>query len=236
MNTHGRMFRNLHFILIAMALLLFAISGCSGYRLVSKDNPFKEYEISSISVPVFENQSILPQVSAPFTQAIVGLLSEYRGLRLVAGLDTSADAILLGTVTGPKKLSQTLRPAEGATVKGIVGGASSIGDRPDFVVPGKTEVNLGVRFLLIKNPLPEDLVFIKSELAENSQFKHPKVFLDVSFALQETFERTLYGGSSDGLRGMEVNATQNRGKVERAVSNLAKSSADKFRELILGVF
>lgn len=212
------------------------MSGCSGYRPVSKVNPFKGYEITSIAVPVFENQSILPQVSAPFTQAIVGLLSEYRGLRLLAGADTSADAILLGTVTGPKKLSMALRPAEGTTVKAIADGASSTGDRPDFVVPGRTEVNLGLRIVLIKNPLPEDLVFIKSELAENAQFKHPKVFLDVSFPLQETFDRTLYGGSTNALKGMEVNATQNRGKVERSISNLAKSSADKFRELVLGVF
>ena len=203
---------------------------------MDKENPFQWYDIKTISVPVFENQTVLPQVSAPFTQAIVRLLSEYRGLKVVAGSDTSCDAILLGTVTGPKKLVATLRPIDNKTVKAIEGGSTSTGNRPDFIVPATTEVNLGIRIILVKNPLPEDIEFLKSELAQNANFKHPKVFLDTQFPLTENFERTLYGGSEDRYRGIEVNATQNKGKVERSITNLAQKGADQFRELVLGVF
>ncbi len=51
---------------------------CSGYRFQSKSNPFAQYGIRSISVPMFYNKSNFADVSGPFTREIYKTLLEFK--------------------------------------------------------------------------------------------------------------------------------------------------------------
>ncbi len=70
---------------------------CAGYQFKSKDNPFAQYGIKKIYVPMFYNHTNVPQVSASFTKEITRTLLEFKKLRIVDN-PKSADAVLVGIV------------------------------------------------------------------------------------------------------------------------------------------
>ena len=218
-----------------LVLSTLILSSCSGYRLRKKNNPFIWYDIRTVSIPMFTNQTTLPFVSSPMTKEIFLLLSEYKGLRVYPGINKSTDAVLLGIVGSTNKLDQTIKTISTTTVKALDGGESAIGARQDFFIPKESTLNWKLTLILVKKPLKGELEVLSSSLGKHVSV-HPKVIFYESFDLTSTFERTRFNDSDNGLRGHEVNFTQNRGKVNRAVDDVAKVAATKFKELILRAF
>jgi len=87
---------------------LFLIS-CSGYHFKNKNNPFVAYEIESISIPMFVNWSIVPNVSGPMTSNFINMLMDYSGLTIYSHEKTSADAILVGIISSSDKTRQVYK-------------------------------------------------------------------------------------------------------------------------------
>ncbi len=80
---------------------MLALASCAGYRFQEKNNPFAQYGVKSISVPMFYNHSLFPNISAPMTKEVYQMLSSFSGLKLSSGHE-EADAVLVGIITSPE--------------------------------------------------------------------------------------------------------------------------------------
>lgn len=80
---------------LAALVLTLAVAGC-GYALSGKQNNLPDY-IRRIGIPVFQNQSGIPELDQLYTQAIRNELQS-RGKFTVVGETTGVDAILAGTI------------------------------------------------------------------------------------------------------------------------------------------
>ncbi len=138
----------LFFILILQA-------ACSGYRFKKQTNPFENFGVKTIAIPLFLNQSSLPNTSAIFTQEISLLLSQYPDLKIVSDVH-QADAVLVGVIDSLDKYSETLKTTGHKITNSVA--PKSLAGRSDFFVPFSSEVKLMVNFILIRDPLDRELL------------------------------------------------------------------------------
>lgn len=86
---------------IFTVILALAVAGC-GYALAGKQNNLPDY-IRRIGVPVFQNQSTIPELDQLYTQAVRTELQSRRKFTVVSET-TGVDAVLVGTI---QAVSQT---------------------------------------------------------------------------------------------------------------------------------
>ena len=99
-------------------LILFVITGCSGYRFSQQENPLSQYGIQSLSVPMFYNYSNLSEVHTDFTRETYRLLTGFSGLKLNNGYNKNSDAVLIGILKSPEKVAETLpEPLESSNIE-----------------------------------------------------------------------------------------------------------------------
>ena len=213
--------------------LIFALMGllgsCSGYRYTQTDNPFQQYGVDSLSVPMFYNYSSLPEVSSSFTRETYKLLTGFSGLRLRSGWSTSTDAVLIGIIRSEEKMHDVLKAQNMRVAQGVA--KDNIGDkRPDFYVPAATNVSLVVQVVVIKRPTPEELTLLRSELGPKLP-PQGKILFNETFNLNTQFNREVFDGA-DG----SVVATQNAGALRRTKDTLALRAAEQIRDMILYAF
>jgi len=82
--------------LIPAALLLFSLGGCAGYH-IGPVQPYYLRAVHKISVPTFENKTLLPRVSVLVTDTVIKQFQQDGTYRIVG--DEDADAILQGEIT-----------------------------------------------------------------------------------------------------------------------------------------
>ena len=211
--------------------MLFLIS-CSGYHFKNKDNPFMAYEIESISIPMFVNWSIVPNVSGPMTGNFINLLMDYSGLTIYSKEQASADAILVGIISSKDKTRQVYK---NKSYQDTVGNLNeSIRDRRDFYIPQETEISLTLRVLLIKNPLPHEYAGMVNNDAENIPDKS-RVIFDEKMELSSVITRSIL--PSGGVQsGGDVNFTKSKKAQNDAILSLVNTATEKFKKEIIDAF
>lgn len=209
--------------------LFLLLASCSGYRYTQTDNPFQQYGVDSLSVPMFYNFSSLPEVSASFTRETYKLLSGFSGLKLKSGWHTSTDAVLIGIVRSMEHMNEVLdttanRVAQDASPKAV--GTS----RPKFYIPAATRVSLVVQVIIVKRPTPEELTLLQGELGPKI-LPQGKILFNESFPLNSTFYREIADGEATSVIG-----TQNAGVLRRTKESMAVTAAQQIRDMIIYAF
>ena len=205
--------------------MILALFSCAGYRFQEKSNPFERYGIRSIQIPMFYNNSALPNVSAQFTREFKVMLYKYQGLKIQSSNSAGVDAVLIGIIDSPASYSstvanQTLRVANAVDGEG----------RREFYVPSSSRVTINLRVILIKNPTAKEIKILQSEFGKYIDVDS-RIIINQQIPLQEAFNRELYVGSSG-----DINYTQNQGAIKSTVDLLAIRATESFRSLILNVF
>ncbi|MEX0798358.1 MAG: hypothetical protein WEB87_03360 [Bacteriovoracaceae bacterium] len=211
---------------LILCFILF-LGGCAGYRFQEKTNPFAQYGVKSISVPMFYNKSNFANISAPMTKEVYQMLSGFSGLKLVSG-HQEADAVLIGIVMSPGKTRESRQAQNLRSAKNALEGA--IGDeRGDFYIPSTTSVNAQLRLILLRNPSEREIELLRSSLGKFAV--GPKVIVNESLPLTGSFTRELY---EEGA--IDVIDTQNRSALKNTVNEMAQSAAANFKDMILYAF
>lgn len=209
-------------IILLVCLFTISITGCSGYKFKNSDNPFEQYNIRHLSVPMFVNHSNLVNVSTQFSNKFLMFLTEFKGLHVTSGESDKSDAILLGIVESPRNLQETTRVNSTLFTQEDL--ETSIGNRSKLYVPKSTAVTIYLRLILIKK---------HSKSAEENNIR--TVIFDQRFPLKDSFGRIIAETATDNSPGL-VNFTKNRKNLYSTIDILSDEAVDKFRDLIINVF
>jgi hypothetical protein len=213
-------------MLKTLLIIIFVTSSCAGYRLQDTENPFKQYNIKSISIPMFYNQSTISGATPLFTKEIYRMISGFDNLKIKS---TGADATLIGILMSDETIIETIAPGAPRSVENIVD--SSIAERRgEFYIPSTSTVTLSLKIIVIKQPTQEEIKFLRSK-ASNLEFVSSKIIFSENIPLTNTFTRELYDNESSS-----VIHTQNRGSLRKSLITMSKSAAETFREMILYAF
>ncbi len=210
-------------------LLLFILQACGGYRFNQQDNPFAQYEIKSLSVPMFYNYSNLPEVSADFTRETYRLLTRFSGLKLTSGYSPESDAVFIGIIRSGERVVETISPKNLRVAKSKA--RVSVGDkRQSFYIPGSNEVELSLQIIVVKKPSEEDLALLKSEIGDKLK-PNSKIIFNQKIPLRSLYNREILDD-----QGTDVIATQNAGVQRRTIKTMATNAAISIRDMILYAF
>jgi hypothetical protein len=214
------------------------LTGCTGYRFAQQENPLAQYGIQSLSVPMFYNYSNLSEVSADFTRETYTLLTNFSGLKLVSGYSTQTDAVLIGIVRSPERMTDSLRPGNLREAQDRAGNALG-GSRGRFYIPGTTDVTLMLQIIVIKKPSEEELALLRSGIGDKIQ-ANSRIIFNEMIPLRSQFTREIFDNDPTGplaqRDGTSVIATQNAGLQRKSIDNLAAQAAIQVRDMILYAF
>lgn len=210
-------------------LLIFLLAGCGGYRFTQQENPLSQYGIQSLSVPMFYNYSNLPDVSADFTRETYALLMGFSGLKLQSGYNPDSDAVLIGIIKSPEKLSLTMKRTGSRVAQRVVPNAMG-SQRRNLQVPSATALNLSLQIIVIKKPTEEELALLKSGIGDQVKLTSKVIFND-TIPLTAQYTREILDDA-----GTQVVATQNAGVQRKTLESLSRSAAIQVRDMILYAF
>lgn len=216
-------------------LIIAILTGCSGYKLRSKKNPFSQYGISSLSIPMFHNFSNLPNASAIFTKEIFNSMLDYRELTVRSGFQ-GTDAVLVGIIESGAKKKNTIITDSQKEVSNIYG-EDFIGEgREDLILPTSNRMRLNLRVVIIKHPTKEELDFLKTSIAKDAMGS--KIIFNETIALNGRYNLREILGENDAetRRNIQVLGTQNRGVQQESLKSLAQKAASSFEDMILYAF
>lgn len=217
------------YITFLAAVLL--LSGCAGYHFNTNNNPLIGYDIKTISVPMFINRSVIPQLAAPMTREITLALNDYSGLKVMSD-GNEADAVLIGIIESQNYYNETVQTSQTLFTEQDV--AKSIGNRPGFYYPVQTSYNFKLRLILIKRPSKEEIELMTSDLGPLIKV-HPKVVLQDSIDLSGKFDRVASPANSINSAG-EVNFVKNKGIFEKSLQDTCYQAAQTFKQVVLNAF
>ncbi len=217
------------FLRFTFVILLFGLSSCAGYRVQKKGNPFSDYGIKTVAIPMFVNQSIYPKANVPFTREIKALLSTYPDLNITTSPSSKADALLIGIVSSENRYTEAYK----TTATNFQSG-TTIGNRAGIYVPTATQYKIDIKIMLIKDPSLEDQKLFKSKLGE-LMARHPKVVFTRTFSYTGSFNRDARPTDTSDSGGI-VNYTSSRRYFDQTLQSLAESNARELEELVINVF
>jgi hypothetical protein len=210
-------------------VVFLVLFGCSGYRFSQQENPLSQYGIQSLSIPMFYNYSNLSEIQGDFTRETYRLLTGFSGLRLYNGYKPDADAILIGILKTPDKMSETIRATNLRLAKDSA--KTAIGSkRQNFSIPGVTDIQLFLQVIVIKNPTEEELALLKSGIGDKIS-SNSKIIFNELIPLRIQFTREVLDSP-----GVEVVGTQNAGVQRKSLKVLAEQAAVNVRDMILYAF
>jgi hypothetical protein len=214
-------------LLIMMILIL--AQGCAGYRFSQQGNPLAQYGISSLSIPMFYNLSNQPELSGVFTRKASELFSDFPDLKVVSGLSTETDAVLIGILHSQEKIFQSQVPTVRSSAEFLA--PKAIGEkRKDFSVPSATSLRLQVQYVIIKKPTEAELALLRSELGAHIPAQD-KVIVNERLPLEIVFNRDFFDEEATAVIG-----THNAGIQRKSVEAMATQATAQFRDLILYAF
>jgi hypothetical protein len=213
-------------------ITIFLISGCAGYHFNNINNPLIGYNIKSISVPMFVNRSVLPQMAGIMTKEIVLALKDFQGLRVVNGDANDSDAVLIGIIDSADHYSEVLQTTGTAFTSGDI--QKSIGKRTPFYYPSATTYALKLRIILVKRPSPEEIDFLTKNTLDITKF-HPKVVLEEILPVTGSFARVVSDSITESSGG-EVNFVKNKGIFEKSLQDSCLQTAKNFKQVVLNAF
>jgi hypothetical protein len=210
--------------------------GCTGYHFNNATNPLIGYDIRSVSVPMFVNQSVMPQMAGLMTKEIVLSLKDFSGLKVINGDQSDSDAVLLGIVESGNHYSEVIQTTSTAytntdTNKNI---KKSIGNRQDFYYPATTAYTMQLRVILIKRPTKDEIDFLQKNTLGLAKY-HPKVVLTEILPITGSFTRVVYDNLTPNSGG-EVNFVKNKGILEKSLQDSCLQTAKNFKQVVLNAF
>lgn len=210
--------------LFAFIALFFS---CAGYRYQEKGNPFAQYGVKSISIPMFYNHSNLANISMPITKEVHRMFTQFNDLKVYSG-KKEADAVLIGIITTEDRLSMSRSGSNLRSAKNVV--PRSIGDdRGDFYIPSRTDLRAKLQVIILKKPSEKEIELMKSSLGKF--VVSSKVIANETIPLRFSFIREVFSGS-----GGQVIGTQNRSAIKNGYEELAKNAATNLRDMIIYAF
>ncbi|MGZ3787590.1 MAG: hypothetical protein ACXVLQ_03665 [Bacteriovorax sp.] len=222
------------FYLFPMIFALILLGGCAGYHFNTNNNPLIGYDIKTISVPMFVNRSVIPQLAAPMTKEITLALNDYSGLKVVSSDAENADAVLIGIIESKDHYNDVVTTTQSLFTDNDKDVQKSIGGRSPFYYPIQTTYNFSLRLILIKRPSKEELELLTSELGAMVKI-HPKIVLTDSINLNGNFYRVA-SPTSTALAPGEVNFVKNRGIFEKSLQDTCYQAAQTFKQVVLNAF
>jgi hypothetical protein len=219
-----------------LLLLIFAfisLGACSGYHVNTNSNPLIGYDIKTISIPMFINRSVLPQLAAPMTQEIALLLNDYNGLKVISGDNENADAVLIGILESRDHYNEVVTTTQTLFTDAEL--STSIGSRSPFYYPIQSTYNFSLRILLIKRPTAEELALFTSDIGKLISI-HPKIVLDERINLSGSFSRVARPTTPSINSPGEVNFVKNKGIFEKSLQDTCIQAAQTFKQVVLNAF
>lgn len=223
----------MRFFFIILYSSLIILSSCSGYHFNINSNPLIGYDIKSVAVPMFVNRSVLPQLTAPLTKEITSALSDYSGLKVVSGENDSVYAVLIGIIESRDHYNEVVKNSQLLFTEGDI--QNAIGNRTPFYYPIQTSYDFRLRIILIKRPSKEELAFLTDGKVLNGKLVHPKIVLEDSIALSNSFSRVAATTSGADASG-EVNFVKNKGIFEKSLQETSLQAAKNFKQVVLNAF
>lgn len=211
-------------------------SGCSGYHFNNSTNPLIGYDIRSVSVPMFVNQSVMPQMAGLMTKEIVLALKDFSGLRVINGDESDSDAVLLGIIESSNHYNEVVQTTSTAYTNTPANEniKKSIGNRQDFYYPATTAYSMHLRVILIKRPTKEEIDFLTKNTLGLTKF-HPKVVLTETLPITGNFSRVVNDTLTPNSGG-EVNFVKNKGILEKSLQDSCLQTAKNFKQVVLNAF
>ncbi len=213
---------------IFLLFILISWQSCAGYRFQKKSNPFAQYSIRSISVPMFYNHSNFSNVSGVFTKEVFQTLLEFKDLQLKTAGEPS-DAVLVGIIYSPKNKADSVTPVSSKKVKNAFGEDSIGPNRQDFVVSSVNQIKLRLKVIVIKHPTQEEIEFLQKNIGQNAISS--KIIFNDEISLTANYQLKELRGEAT-----KVIATQNRGVEKQRLNDMAKQAATGFKDMILYAF
>jgi hypothetical protein len=217
---------------ILLGLALLSAVSCAGYRFRKIDNPFQAYDIQSLAVPMFVNRSVFHNVNIPLTREIKLALSEYPGLKIYAGDDSRADAVLIGIIESRDQMKDAILTDSTKFTDGDL--SNSIGQRAPFYVPNRTYYEMQLRLVIIKKPTKEEMELLQGPLI-TQMVAGQKIIMNNVINLRNGFTRVVDGSSTTDEGGI-VNSVKNREMMNVSFENLAKNAASNFKQVVINAF
>lgn len=208
------------------------LTGCAGYKLRDRSNPFEQENIRVLAVPMFINKSSYPGASPVFTREIMHLLSTYSNLKISTSTGGREDAVLIGIIEGPARNAT----AYTTTATKFTAGAleQSIGNRAQYYLPTASNYKISLRLVMIKNPTSADKALLTSEIGSNIK-NHPKVVFSNFFTYVGNFNRETRDTITSDSGGI-VNYTKTRRYFQQSLEALAKQASRDLEDLVINVF
>lgn len=221
-----------------LLILFLTLIGCSGHRFKNFQNPLAQYNINSLSVPMFLNRSSRPDLSGPFTKEVILMLSQFPGLQVYSGDWKKTDAILLGILDSNETVRKTVTNSSDQYYIQHDYYPADIGERRDFYLPRKNIITLNLTLIMVKNPTHREIEQILDENGNYTSIKS-KILFEEIIPLSGTISRVLQTGYSrnyPGERKALTNYTKSRGNEVTLVGEMAQNAAQTFKETILYAF
>ena len=196
-----------------LLLSLMILTACSGYKKVYRVNPFSEYNINSISVPIFVNYSNISGIGPILTQDFIKELAHYRKLTVYSS-NKNSDAVLIGIIDSAEKVSQRSETAIRSYIEGDL--KKSIGNRPEFYLPLTTVYKAELKIILLDK-------------------KSNKIILDRNFAINGSFTRSLEETLNVDSPGV-TNFTKTKYSFIKSLRESSSRISKEFRNVVLNVF
>jgi hypothetical protein len=210
----------------------FYFYGCAGYKFRVADNPFAQYGINSVAVPMFLNNSNIPRIGVNLSHEIIKVLDDYPALKLYPGEYLEADGILLGIIDSKKTHEETFQVANRTFTDGKQ--KESLGSRRQFYIPSNIKYSATLQLILIRHPTGDDVKLAKSDLRAYLQ-SGPKIVFNETFTLDATYDLSISENNSPDDGGV-VNATKNSYALEYSLKGLAVATAQNVRRVLLDAF
>jgi hypothetical protein len=219
---------NIFYFLLSLTLL----TSCAGYHVKHKRNPWKEYGVRHVTIPLFVNKTVFPGLNTVVTRRLAEDLGSFSQLQVSTGENTNADSILIGIIRGEKEYNRALITTE----RQFLGDEyqTSLGDRRGIYTPRQQAYSVTVELILIKNPSTFERKLIASDVGKYIR-NNPKVIFSRSLGVSQAITRKLWKRDSTDLGGV-VNSTQNDGVIRRSYQSVAQEISRQFQELILYAF
>lgn len=209
-------------------VLIFLLSSCAGYKFQERTNPFGDYGVKSISMPIFYNKSNFVNINSYITKEVYKVLEGFKGLRIYAGKE-KADAILIGIVRSPKRMSDSMSSVGYRSAENATNDTLDTNKRDDFLIPTSSTLSLNVDLYLIKNPTDKEIQLMNSSMGKF--LVNSKVIINENINVSANFIREIYKTEYSDITG-----TQNRGAKKATLQIMAEEVARSFKDNILYAF
>lgn len=218
-------------VFLTYLFILILSSSCAGYHLNTNNNPLISYDIKSVSVPMFINRTVIPDLAAPITREIILTLNSYSGLD-VNNSNEKSDAILIGVLESKDYYKEVVQTSQKLFTSDTVG--NSIGNRTGFYYPVQTTYSFWLNVYLIKNMTSEELDMISKGVIESLEH-HPKIVLFDRIDLSNNFYRVV-GETSAATSAGKTNFVKNHGIMIKSIEDTAINAANAFKQVVLNAF